>query len=110
MLKNYQETLEYAFDVLNRVYFNGELPPIVICIMSSRRTYGHYTVNKEWRLEAERLHEINIGLGGDDGTANKPKSSTRKYVCPCCGNSFRATKDISVLCMDCGEQFVKVEK
>lgn len=220
MLKNYQETLEYAFDVLNRVYFNGELPPIVICIMSSRRTYGHYTVNKEWRLEAERLHEINIsaehldrpienvcatlchemvhyycalnniadtsqsgryhnknfkreaearglmitqaayigwsvtepsagfievirsngiekpldinrdgyyglgglggaggltgkginGLGGDDGTTNKPKSSTRKYVCPCCGNSFRATKDISVLCMDCGEQFVKVEK
>lgn len=60
MLKNYQEMLEYAFDVLNRVYFNGELPPIVICIMSSKRTYGHYTVNKEWRVEEERLHEINV--------------------------------------------------
>ena len=221
MLKNYQEMLEYAFDVLNRVYFNGELPPIVICIMSSKRTYGHYTVNKEWRLEEERLHEINIsaehldrpienvmatlmhecchyycalngikdtsqngryhnknfkreaeargllisqapyigwsvtepspefievirsngiekpldinldgyysswgaggenglnggnginGLGGDDGN-KKPKSSTRKYACPCCGNSFRATKkDINVLCLNCWEQFIKVEK
>ena len=218
MLKNYQEMLEYAFDVLNRVYFNGELPPIVICIMSSKRTYGHYTVNKEWRLEEERLHEINIsaehldrpienviatlqhemihyycalngiadtsqsgryhnknfkreaeargliitqapyigwsvtepsaefievirsneiekpldinrdgyygtfggngltgtngtgGLGGDDNLPKKPKSSTRKYECPCCGNSFRATKDINVMCMDCNEQFIKVEK
>ena len=60
MLKNYQEMLEYAFEVLNRVYFNGELPPIVITIMSSKRTYGHYTVGCEWRRENERLHEINI--------------------------------------------------
>lgn len=218
MLKNYQEVLEYGFDVLNRVYFNNELPPIVICIMSSKRTYGHYTVNKEWRVEEERLHEINIsaehldrpienvmatlqhemvhyycalngiadtsqygryhnknfkreaelrglmieqapsigwsvtspseqfcmvlrdnniekpldinrdghfggiggmggGLtGGDDGTSTgvdkpkKPKCSTRKYICPSCGNSFRATKDINVLCMDCNVQFIKVDK
>ena len=220
MLKNYQEMLEYAFEVLNRVYFNGELPPIVITIMSSKRTYGHYTVGCEWRRENERLHEINIsaeyldrpienvcatlchemvhfycalngiadtsqngryhnknfkreaevrglvisyekyigwsvtepseefiqflrenniekpidinrdgwyrsglgsgddgngsgvtGTGGDDnGAGKKPKSSTRKYICPSCGNSFRATKDINELCMDCNVQFVKVEK
>jgi hypothetical protein len=60
MLKSYQEMLEYGFDVLNRVYFDGELPPIVICIMSSKRTYGHYTVNKEWRVDDEHLNEINI--------------------------------------------------
>ncbi len=33
-------------------------------------------------------------------------SSTRKYICPCCGNSFRATKTINVMCMDCDEQYV----
>lgn len=221
MLKNYQEMLEYGFEVLNRVYFNMELPPIVICIMSSKRTYGHYTVNKEWRVDDDRLHEINIsaehldrpienvmatlchemvhyycalngisdtsqngryhngrfkaeaeargliitkapgigwsvtdpspefievihangiekpidinrdgayaewggvvgpggitvigprGVDGLDGGGNKKKTSTRKYVCPCCGNSFRATKDLNVLCMDCCEQFIKVEK
>ena len=220
MLKSYQEVLEYTFDVLNRVYFNGELPPIVICIMSSKRTYGHYTVNKEWRLENEHLHEINIsaehldrpienvaatlmhecchyycalhgikdvssngryhnknfkreaeargliieqapfigwsvtepspefievirqngidkpldinrdgwiglrglnggsggseggsdGTDGNNGVSGKPKSSTRKYKCPSCGNSLRATKDLFIICGDCMETFEKVEK
>ena len=55
------------------------------------------------------------GIGGTDGTSGiepkkiKPKSSTRKYKCLCCDNSFRATKDLNVLCMDCNVQFVKVE-
>ena len=50
------------------------------------------------------------GQSGDDGKAKRPKkpTSTRKYICPCCGNSFRATKDLNVVCMDCNEQFVKV--
>uniref|UniRef100_UPI004056B6E2 SprT-like domain-containing protein n=1 Tax=Acetatifactor sp. TaxID=1872090 RepID=UPI004056B6E2 len=219
MLKNMQEVLEYGFEVLNKVYFNNELPPIVITIMSSPRSNGHFTINREWRLAEERLNEINISaehldrpienimatlchecvhyycqlngiadtsqnyryhnkrfrdeaekrgliisqakyigwsvtepspefievirshgiekpmdinrdgvqidlagllgiLGGNGGTdgANgltvpkKPKCSTRKYICPCCGNSFRATKDINVMCMDCNEQFIKEEK
>lgn len=219
MLKNMQEILEYTFEVLNRVYFEGELPPIVITIMSSPRTNGHFTINREWRVDEERLNEINIsaehlnrnivnicatlmhecihyychlngiqdvssngryhnkrfkeeaekrgllisqgkyigwsitepseafaevirshgiekpidinrdgeridlaGLLGGMGTngmiigpnglpvAVKKKTSTRKYICPCCGNSLRATKDINILCIPCNEQFVKVEK
>lgn len=219
MLKNMQEVLEYGFEVLNKVYFDSALPPIVITIMSSPRSNGHFTVNREWRVDEERYHEINIsaehldrpieeimstlmhemihyhcslhnirdvssngryhngnfkaeaekraliisqakyigwsvtqpspefievikshgiekpmdinrdgiqidiagllgglaGLNGVDGVngltvAKKPKCSTRKYVCPCCGNSFRATKDINVMCMDCMEMFVKIEK
>lgn len=55
-----------------------------------------------------------IGIGGKTGNgADVPKikkpSSTRKYICPCCGNSFRATKEINVLCMDCNEQFIVAE-
>lgn len=219
MLKNMQEVLEYGFYVLNKVYFDGELPPIVITIMSAPRSNGHFTINREWRVAEERFNEINIsaehldrpienimatlmhemvhyycfinnlqdtsqnfryhnklykreaekrgliisqgkyigwsitepspefievikshgiekpmdinrdgmqidlagllgvlgGLPGADGAkgvgiVTKPKCSTRKYICPCCGNSFRATKDINVMCMDCNEQFVKVEK
>lgn len=34
-------------------------------------------------------------------------SSTRKYKCPCCGNSVRATKEVRILCMDCGVQMIK---
>lgn len=44
------------------------------------------------------------------GTTTTPKkpTSTRKYICLCCGNSFRATKNINVLCMDCNTQYVLV--
>lgn len=30
-------------------------------------------------------------------------TSTRKYVCPCCGNSCRATKELRLMCVDCSE-------
>jgi len=42
----------------------------------------------------------------------KPKrkpSSTRKYICPCCGNSVRATKKINIMCMDCEKQMIVEE-
>lgn len=220
MLKSTQEMLEYAYDVLNEIYFNNELLPIAITIMSSPRTNAHFTVGRVWRAENERLHEINIsaehldrpienvvgsllhemvhwychlnglqdtsqngryhnkvfkteaekrglrisyakyigysvtepteelvevirshniekpmdinrdgvrgvfvGIGGDDnssngtgatgvdtGTVQKPKSSTRKYMCPKCGNNFRATKNLNVLCLDCMTEYVKVDK
>ena len=60
MLKNMQEVLEYGFEVLNKKYFEGNLPPIVITIMSSPRSNGHFTINREWRVDEERYHEINI--------------------------------------------------
>ena len=221
MLKSIQELLEFSFEVLNKTYFNGELPPIVISIMSSPRTNGHFTLGKVWRANEERYNEINVsaehlerpienimatllhemvhyycqlnniadvsqggryhnknfkreaekrgliityakyigysvtepskelieviqqngivkpldinrdgeryiptGLpgggedgnqtptkpGGENGLPQKKKTSTRKYICPSCGNSFRATKDINVGCLDCGEVFIKVEK
>lgn len=37
-------------------------------------------------------------------SGNKGKSSTRKYICPCCGMSIRATKQVNVMCMDCNKQ------
>ena len=35
-------------------------------------------------------------------------SSSRKYICPCCGMSVRATKAVNVACMDCNEQLLLV--
>ena len=49
------------------------------------------------------------GTGAHSGSggyvAPKP-SSTRKYICPCCGMSVRATKVVRVQCMDCDEPLV----
>lgn len=205
MLKEMQEVLEYGFQVLNEVYFESALPSLVISIMSSPKTNGHFTLQKTWRVEEGYLNEINISaehldrpienimaslchemvhyycylskiadvskngryhnkrfkqeaekrglqigyqeyIGysltkpskefieviqnygiekpidlnregarsiGTDGTGQgierkKPKCSTRKYICPSCKNSFRATKDLHVGCLDCQTEFVKI--
>lgn len=51
------------------------------------------------------------GTGTHDGGfagGTPKKSSTRKYICPCCGMSVRATRAVNVACMDCDEQLVLV--
>ena len=36
-------------------------------------------------------------------------SSTRKYVCPICGQSVRATKQVNIICADCNEPMQEEE-
>ena len=75
----------------------------------------------EEALEGADMVFVTSGMGGGTGTGGetgtgadtdgKPKkTSTRKYVCPCCGNSVRATKDINIICGDCMEVMIKVSK
>lgn len=40
----------------------------------------------------------------------KPKQSSRKYICPECKTIIRATKEVNVVCGDCNKHFVKEEK
>lgn len=40
------------------------------------------------------------GLGGKEPAPKKP-SSTRKYTCPSCGLSIRATKEVDIICAAC---------
>ncbi len=51
---------------------------------------------------------------GDNPTLPPPirkPSSTRKYICPKCGMSVRATKTVNIACIDCGNiQMIEVEK
>jgi len=47
-------------------------------------------------------HSGNVG-----GTTPKT-SSTRKYACPCCGMSVRATRTVRIACVDCNKQMVEV--
>ena len=43
-----------------------------------------------------------IGL---KGSSKGGGSSSRKYVCPCCGAIIRATKEVRVICADCDCEF-----
>lgn len=96
--------LEKIFRALNNDWFGGELEEPIITIQSTPRAYGHVTVSKIWKSKA--------GNGGTQtgGSTEPPKrSSTRKYVCPCCKNSVRATKAVNLICGDCMEKMEVVE-
>ena len=63
-------------------------------ILINRNEYGGFQVT---------------GTGTHSGTGMTPPrrpSSTRKYICPCCGNSVRATKSVNIACLDCDVQMV----
>lgn len=73
----------------------------------------------KWCLDRE-LDEIKVSrfdgigflppVGGKEGApvpvkpTGKRPSSTRKYVCPCCGLSVRATRAVSLICGACHEK------
>lgn len=69
-----------------------------------------YIIEKGW---SEILLNRNSGitfLGGSTGghSANtssgvRKPSSTRKYQCPCCGLSVRATRAVKIICAECAE-------
>lgn len=47
--------------------------------------------------------------GGAEPVGKTPRaSSTRKYICPCCGTSVRATRTVRIACLDCNEQMIEV--
>ena len=64
-------------------------------------------------ISRNEFYGIRVPGTGTHSTATPPvprrKSSTRKYICPCCGMSVRATRDVRVMCMDCMEQLELAE-
>ena len=61
------------------------------------------------RNEFSGVRVPGTGIHSGTGIAVPPKkSSTRKYLCPCCGNSVRATKTVNIGCLDCGVQMIEV--
>lgn len=46
--------------------------------------------------------------GRDAGKKPPKKSSTRKLVCPKCGQSVRATRAVNILCGDCMEKMLEI--
>ena len=50
--------------------------------------------------------------GAAYGTGIKPPkrpSSPRRWVCPDCGTIIRSTKEVNVICGDCGKQFIRTD-
>ncbi len=75
-----------------------------------------YIIEQGWsdilmnREESLRIGGVSGG-SSSNGTDKPPKkpSSTRKYICPCCGMSVRATKEVKIMCVECMEVMEKEE-
>lgn len=78
-------------DILLQFCIDNDLTEILI----NRNEFSGF------QITGTGTHSGNTGIV----TPRKP-SSTRKYVCPCCGNSVRATKTVNIGCLDCGVQMV----
>lgn len=55
-------------------------------------------------------NDDDVDVDGNGENGKKKKSSTRKYQCPSCNISVRATKDVYLICGNCKETLEKVEK
>ena len=65
-------------------------------------------------ITASRQTVLEVTTASDDGDEKTTtikggrqtsKNRSIKYVCPCCGTIIRATKEVNVVCGDCGEPF-----
>lgn len=113
----------------NKVFKREAESHWLIVSRSERYGYSHTEPSEkllEWVLEHDELREIEMcranplvplkGVGARTGSFDGSitvgtalKSHHRKYVCPCCGNSVRATKAVNIMCMDCNEQMLDVQ-
>ena len=67
-------------------------------ILLNRNEFGGF------RITGTGTHS---GTPAIDGEAPR-RSNSRKYMCPCCGMSVRATRVVNIACLDCDEPLLLV--
>lgn len=69
-----------------------------------------YAIDRGWneiQISRSTLQPIRVGttgtnhVGAGQVSGVKAPSSTRKLICPACGQTVRATKKVNILCGDC---------
>lgn len=83
-------------DLLLWIWEHDELKEIEMC-----------RITESYAAKGTGAHAADKGDNDDNDTPTKPKSHSRKYVCPCCGNIVRATKQVNIICGDCMKQMVE---
>ena len=75
----------------------------VECVKTIGWSHTELTDESRETLKAfESSHKLIYRLPTIKGARVKT-SSTRKYICPVCGQSVRATKVVNIICADCNE-------
>ena len=74
-----------------------------------------FILEQGWEdIQMNRIEWGYISTGTGSGNATRKPTTpttpnhTRKYQCPCCKNSVRATKEVNIICADCSEKMIQV--
>lgn len=112
-----RESEQRGLKISKATYIGWSVTEPTEMFIRNLHTWGLDVACENYRIGAEiaSVGGGGTGTGGETGTGadtdGKPKkTSTRKYRCPCCGNSVRATKDINIICGDCMEVMLKVSR
>ncbi|WP_061311285.1 hypothetical protein [Clostridium botulinum] len=76
----------------------------------TRQLIDSFNINEAafdiFRIDIFRIDIFSIDEEDPEGNKNgKRKSSSRKYVCNSCGAIVRATKELSIICGKCKQEF-----
>ena len=56
--------LKEIYKLVNKEWFQGELPNVTVTVMERTGTYGHFSLDELWIAGEEHQHELNIAAGG----------------------------------------------
>lgn len=61
---------------------------------------------------SEELIDFVLACGFEDIKISRgsKKGNSIKWVCPCCGDIVRSTKNVNIICGNCGEKFKRDDK
>ena len=110
---------EEMFDLFNQHFYSNELTRPATAEAHGLHIEKHpkygWTVTtlapeaEAWIISAlgdTGIHASRLQIeGGSKGGSTKSINRSIKYVCPCCGTIIRATREVNVICGDCGEPF-----
>ena len=134
MVHMYNDVIKHVQDTSNKGVYHNKLFKQEAeshgLIVTRTEKYGYSRTEPgeeiiDFLLRHDELREIEmcranpalkaVSIGTHAGNTGVTKTVTtgkeshhRKYMCPICGNSCRATKDINIICGDCMERMVKV--
>lgn len=109
----------------NRAFKNAAENHGLICETMGSYGWAHTEPSEallDWVIEHDEFREVemcrvNEGYAVGTGSHSSEKGSTpvigtrnshsRKYACPKCGNSVRATKEVRIICADCMEHMIE---
>ena len=81
-------------------------PSDALCEFILGQGWEDIRMNRIERSYSPRGTGAGNATGGLTTGTGRP-THTRKYICPCCGNSVRATKIVNIACMDCDEPMIQ---